>query len=88
MRTINPYLNFAGTTEEAFNLYKSVFGGEFINLTRFKDVREGSNVPDDEKGKIETPMQDMFWGDDFGMCTDRFRVQWMISYNNNQKSDT
>lgn len=35
MASINPYLNFPGTTEEAFNFYKSVFGGEFIALQRF-----------------------------------------------------
>lgn len=35
MAAINPYLNFPGTTEEAFNFYKSVFGGEFISLQRF-----------------------------------------------------
>jgi PhnB protein len=34
--TINPYLNFPGTTEAAFNFYKSVFGGEFSRLERFK----------------------------------------------------
>ena len=29
MATMNPYLNFQGNTEEAFNFYRSVFGGEF-----------------------------------------------------------
>ena len=29
MATINPYLNFNGNAEEAFEFYKSVFGGEF-----------------------------------------------------------
>lgn len=38
MAIINPYLNFNGTTEEAFNFYRSVFGGEFTILQRFKDV--------------------------------------------------
>ncbi|MBI5473819.1 MAG: VOC family protein [Ignavibacteriae bacterium] len=38
MPTLNPYLNFAGNTEEAFKFYKSVFGGEFLNVTRFKDM--------------------------------------------------
>lgn len=35
---LNPYLNFMGRTEEAFNFYKSVFGGEFPMLQRFKDT--------------------------------------------------
>jgi PhnB protein len=34
------YLNFNGNTEEAFNFYKSVFGGEFLSLVRFKDAGE------------------------------------------------
>jgi PhnB protein len=32
------------------------------------------------KGKVEMPMQEQFWGDYFGMLTDRFKVQWMVSY--------
>lgn len=38
MTTLNPYLNFNGNAEEAFNLYKSVFGGEFDNFNRMKDM--------------------------------------------------
>ncbi len=38
MATINPYINFNGNAEEAFNFYKSVFGGEFKNIVRFKDL--------------------------------------------------
>lgn len=38
MVRINPHINFNGNAEEAFNFYKSVFGGEFINITRFKDI--------------------------------------------------
>jgi len=38
MSSINPYLNFNGKTEEAFNFYKSVFGGEFTMVMRYKDV--------------------------------------------------
>ncbi|MEO6404844.1 MAG: VOC family protein [Ferruginibacter sp.] len=49
MATINPYLNFPGNTEEAFNFYKSVFGGEFLMVQRFKDTPEASRVPDSEK---------------------------------------
>ncbi|RVU01405.1 VOC family protein [Mucilaginibacter limnophilus] len=42
---INPYFNFNGNTEEAFNFYKSVFGGEFIMVMRFSDSPEAGNVP-------------------------------------------
>ncbi|RPE12556.1 VOC family protein [Chitinophaga lutea] len=38
MRTINPWINFNGNAEEAFTFYKSVFGGEFKKIIRFKDL--------------------------------------------------
>lgn len=38
MATINPHINFNGNAEEAFNFYKSVFGGEFRKVIRFKDL--------------------------------------------------
>jgi PhnB protein len=44
MATINPYINFNGNAEEAFNFYKSVFGGEFASVVRFKDL-ESSEFP-------------------------------------------
>lgn len=37
MPQINPSINFNGNAEEAFNFYKSVFGGEFTTISRFKD---------------------------------------------------
>ena len=52
MIKINPYLNFAGNTEEAFKFYKSVFGGEFAMLQRFKDTPEADRVPQQDKEKI------------------------------------
>jgi len=38
MATINPYLAFDGNCEEVFNFYKSVFGGDFAYVGRFKDM--------------------------------------------------
>lgn len=38
MALINPYINFNGNAEEAFNFYKSVFGGAFARVMRFKDL--------------------------------------------------
>jgi len=38
MAQINPYINFNGNAEEAFLFYKSVFGGEFAMIMRFKDM--------------------------------------------------
>jgi PhnB protein len=142
MITINPYLNFPGNTEEAFNFYKSIFGGEFVMIQRFGDTPEAERVPAEQKdkimhialpvggsvlmatdalesmghkitagtnfhlsvnpdskeetdklfaamsegGKITVPLAQMFWGDYFGMCTDKFGIQWMFSYNEKNKS--
>lgn len=53
MPKINTYLNFQGNTEEAFNFYKSVFGGEFSSVVRFKDMpMEGFTIPDADADKI------------------------------------
>ncbi len=54
MTTVNPYLVFNGTCEEAFNFYKSVFGGEFQYLGRFSDMPESDckHMPKDLLNKI------------------------------------
>jgi PhnB protein len=50
---LNTYLNFAGNTEEAFNFYRSVFGGDFASVVRFKDFpMEGVNIPEEDQNKI------------------------------------
>ena len=140
MALINPYLNFMGQTEEAFNFYRSVFGGEFVMLQRFKDTPHGDQMSAEDKekimhialpvgenllmatdclesmgqkltfgtnisislnptrldeakrlfnglsdgGKVEMPLEKMFWGDHFGFFTDKFGVQWMVNCNENQ----
>ena len=133
-----PYLIFAGNAEEAFQFYRSVFGGEFEVLVRFKDMGGGppgaspaemervahvslplgngyllmasDNMPSmghtlavgnnfnisiapesgeeatrlfnglSAGGTVEMPMQQTEWAEKFGSCTDRFGVQWMVSY--------
>lgn len=146
MAKFQPYLNFNGNTEEAFNFYKSVFGGEFLGVNRFKDFKdtpgcEGEIAEDDrdkimhialpigggdilmgtdalesmgqkltqgnnfyiyidaesteeaEKifnglsagGKVEMPLAATFWADLFGSFTDKFGVQWMVSYDVSHK---
>ena len=53
MPTINPYINFNGNAEEAFTFYKSVFGGEFAKVMRFKDLASAEfPVADSEANKI------------------------------------
>ena len=141
MTAINPYLNFDGNCEEAFDFYKSVFGGEFLTVMRFKDVPAeyqmaesegqkimhvalpigqgtilmGSDTPaamgpvtngnnysiaigtESEAeaarlfkglsagGQVTMPLDKAFWGAYFGMLTDKFGIQWMVSYDYNQQ---
>lgn len=54
MAKINPYLTLNGNCEEAFNFYRSVFGGEFVFIGRFKDMPpiDGKTVPAAEGQKL------------------------------------
>lgn len=53
MALINPHINFNGNAEEAFNFYKSVFGGEFAMVMRLKDMAcEEFPVAESEAHKI------------------------------------
>ena len=53
MANINPHINFNGNAEEAFHFYKSVFGGEFSSIVRFKEVSSPDfPVPEKEADKI------------------------------------
>ena len=140
MAKVSTYLNFTNQTEEAFNFYQLVFGGEFTGgIMRFGDipatagmpplsdadknlvmhvvlpilgghqlmgtdapesmgfrVTAGNNVyinlePDTREetkrlfaalsdgGKVEQDLQEMFWGDFYGSCKDKFGVQWMFN---------
>ncbi|NUM72104.1 MAG: VOC family protein [Ignavibacteriaceae bacterium] len=136
MPVLQPYLVFNGNCEEAFNFYKSVFGGEFGMISRFSDIPAEFAHPEAEKdkiihislaigkssvlmgsdspeaygtmkngdtmsvfietdsasqadsffaglaegGRINMPMADTFWGSWFGMVTDKYGINWMISY--------
>lgn len=142
MATLNPYLNFNGNCEEALNFYKSVFGGEFATIMRFKDVPSEHPIPEGENekithialpigktailmasdvpssmepvsignnvtisintdseeeakkifeglssdGKIMMKLEKAFWGDLFGMFTDKFGINWMVSYHYPEES--
>ena len=53
MTTINPWINFNGNAEEACTFYKSVFGGEFTKIVRFKDLASAEfSVSEKEEHKI------------------------------------
>ena len=138
MKGANPYLNFNGNTEDAFTFYKSVFGGEFLAVVRFRDFGENPmGVPEKDSdriahialplgggvilmgtdvlesqgrplamgnnfyialeadteseadrlfnhlssgGGVEMPLQKTEWAEKYGICSDQFGVQWMMSY--------
>lgn len=54
MATVNPYLTFHGNCEEAFHLYKSVFGGEFTNWSKFNEMppMEGAPPMSEKEGNL------------------------------------
>ena len=53
MALINPHINFNGNAEEAFNFYRSVFGGEFASIVRFKEMSSPEfPIPEKEAEKI------------------------------------
>lgn len=53
MALINPHINFNGNAEEAFNFYRSVFGGAFSTIVRFKDLSSAEfSVAEHEANKI------------------------------------
>ncbi len=53
MTRMNVYLNFAGNAEEALNFYRSVLGGDFSSVVRFKDMpMEGATISRDDENKI------------------------------------
>ena len=81
MATVNIYLNFNGNCEEAFNFYKSVFGGEFPYIGRYKDMPQdsGKTLPKDQENLImhvSLPIskETMLMGSDVGgEWTDTYR---------------
>ena len=53
MALINPHINFNGNAQEAFNFYKSVFGGEYAQVIRFKEMSSPEfPIPEKEANKI------------------------------------
>lgn len=66
---LSPYLNFAGNAEEAFEFYKSAFGGDFTSVVRFKDMpMEGVTIPAADLNKIMHISLQI--GDEFLMASD------------------
>lgn len=81
MAKLNPYLNFDGTCEAAFNFYKSVFGGEFLGgVYKMKDM-QGMEIPDEAKERVMHVGLPI--GDDLLMGSDTFPGTPFVQGNNN-----
>ena len=53
MTSIHPHIHFNGNTQEAFEFYRSVFGGDFQRIIRFKDLPGSEqSIPEHEHHKI------------------------------------
>ncbi len=52
MTAVNPYLHFNGNAEEAFDFYKTVFGGEFPMIMRYKDAPDEQRMGEGNGDKI------------------------------------
>ena len=76
MIKLNPYLNFLGQTEEAFNFYKSVFGGEFMRIQKFKEVEDFPEKEKMNESELEKIMHvSLKIGEDVLMGTDALESQ-------------
>ena len=84
MKSINPYLNFPGNTEEAFNFYKKVFGGDFVGgVFRFKDTPEAEKLSAADRDKVMHVGLKMGEGN-FLMATDALEsMGFKIKFGNN-----
>ncbi len=61
MAQLSPYLFFAGTCEEAFGLYRDVFGGEFSDINRYGEMppsEDGPSIDPDKIMHMELPVGD------------------------------
>ena len=84
MAQINPHINFNGNAEEAFTFYKSVFGGEFTKIIRFKDLPSNPDfpIPANEANKlmhIALPI-----GKNFLLANDILEVMGRVNENENR----
>jgi PhnB protein len=83
MALINPHINFNGNAEEAFNFYKSVFGGKFSKVIRFKDISSPEfPIPVEEENKIMHIALPI--GNNFLMANDILEIMGTVSENENR----
>jgi len=83
MAQINPHINFNGNAEEAFTFYKSVFGGEFSKIIRFKDISsEEFPISDKEAHKIMHIALSI--GQNFLFANDILEIMGRVNENENR----
>jgi PhnB protein len=83
MAQINPHINFNGNAEEAFNFYKSVVGGEFSKIIRFKDIAsEEFPISDKEAHKIMHIALPI--GQNFLLANDILEIMGRVNENENR----
>ncbi|MFZ0452110.1 MAG: VOC family protein [Ignavibacteriaceae bacterium] len=83
MALINPHINFNGNAEEAFNFYKSVFGGEFAKIIRFKDI-SSSEFPVAEKDANKIMLIELPIGKNILMANDVPESMGRVNENENR----
>lgn len=83
MAIINPHINFNGNAEEAFNFYKSVFGGEFTKIIRFKELA-GPGIPVEEKEAEKIMHIELPIGKNFLMANDVPESMGRVNENENR----
>jgi len=81
MATVNAYLSFKGNCEAAFNLYKSVFGGEFVHISRFNEIPSAEGAPQmtEEEGNGIMHVSLVFGNNSVLMGSDT-SGEWSTSY--------
>lgn len=52
MLSTNPYLNFTGDSELALNFYRSVFGGDFTHILRYRDMPGNEKMAAEDQDKV------------------------------------
>ncbi len=83
MKAVSPYLNFPGNTEEAFEFYRSVFGGDYMGVVRYGDFPDNAmGVPEDKLNKIANIALPLC-GDSVLMGTDTFETRKPLVMGNN-----
>ena len=96
MATINPYFNFNGKTEEAFDFYKSVFGGDYAMVMRYKDAPKEHQMGESDGEKImhmalpigqHTMLMGSDWPDAYGNPVDGSNVSISINAESKDEAD-